>query len=198
MTDRDAALELYTKHERRIVSTIIHRLGGGPDFDYAATESDARFALWRAAQSYDPARGMSFNSWGMLKAQKAVIDGIRERTHDRGKLGSSDCEPEPVRVYRPLPLSLDSHEHDDGRSLAELIPDQRAADDLDRCEARLMSSVLSTALRDLNDRQRHVVVEVVLRGRTMLSVASDLGVGESRVCQIHSKARQKMRRALGG
>jgi len=59
-------------------------------------------------------------------------------------------------------------------------------------------SHITTALEDLDEKQKQVVRRYYLEELTMKEVGAVLGVGESRVSQIHSAAIVRLRARLGG
>ena len=58
-------------------------------------------------------------------------------------------------------------------------------------------SYISSALEDLGDKERQVVTLYYLEELTMKEVGTVLGVGESRISQIHSSAMLRLRARLG-
>jgi RNA polymerase sigma factor FliA len=60
-----------------------------------------------------------------------------------------------------------------------------------------MQSHISVALEDLDEKERQVVTLYYLEELTMREVGAVLGVGESRVSQIHSSAMIRLRARLG-
>jgi RNA polymerase sigma factor (sigma-70 family) len=188
MTDRDAALELYTEHEGRIVAVAVGRFGGGPDRDYAATRSDAMLGLWRAAQTYDPQHGIPFRAWAWLKVDGTVRDGIRART---GFRRPGRAEAIVISFDETPPAYLQhSDNSSNGDTLISLIPDQRAAAAIEQIDARL---TVSWALDSLPARQRYVIEQHDIHDRTLLAIAGDLGVSEARISQLRSSALKTLR-----
>jgi len=59
-----------------------------------------------------------------------------------------------------------------------------------------MRSHIATALEDLDEKEKHVVTLYYLEELTMKEVGTVLGVGESRVSQIHSAAMIRLRARL--
>lgn len=55
------------------------------------------------------------------------------------------------------------------------------------------AAILADAIGRLPERERHVIEQTVAEGRSLGSVARDLGVSESRACQIRGDALRKMR-----
>ena len=56
-----------------------------------------------------------------------------------------------------------------------------------------MKSLITLALAELNDKERQVITMYYLDERTMKEVGGFLGIGESRVSQIHSAALSRLR-----
>lgn len=63
-------------------------------------------------------------------------------------------------------------------------------------EVEEMRSALSGALRSLGERERRVVLLYYFEGLTLAQIGDVLGVSESRVCQIHTKAMLSLRGRL--
>jgi RNA polymerase sigma factor FliA len=89
-----------------------------------------------------------------------------------------------------------------GTSLAETLPDDRVAEPgavLDSAESRRL---LAQAVSQLADRDRVVVTLYYFENLTLAEIGRVLGVTESRVCQLHTRAvlrlRSKMLEATAG
>lgn len=87
---------------------------------------------------------------------------------------------------------------DDGgqRSLADTLHDPHAVDPQGRVEHREQRAALTRAIRRLPDRDRTVVVLYYLEGMTLSQIGEVLGVTESRVSQLHTKAVLALRAKL--
>jgi len=57
--------------------------------------------------------------------------------------------------------------------------------------------VLELILRGLSSKEKSVLVGYYMDGRTMKQIGDDLGLSESRVCQIHMKVLKEQRKKLG-
>lgn len=73
-------------------------------------------------------------------------------------------------------------------SLVETIEDTRAADPVALFENEEMRHILAKAVNNLSERERLVVTLYYYEGLTLAEIGAVLGVTESRVCQIHTKA----------
>jgi len=68
--------EALAKHER-LVHWVVHRQWLGP-LGYVAAVQAGRLALWRAAQGYDPQRGVAFSTYAVSAIQRAVWRAVRQ------------------------------------------------------------------------------------------------------------------------
>lgn len=75
-----------------------------------------------------------------------------------------------------------------GSTLLDKVPDQSSPDPQARMEDATLRQVLSESVAHLSERERTVVMLYYFEGMTLSQVGEVLGVTESRICQIHSKA----------
>lgn len=135
------------------------------------------------------------------------IDATRQEL--RGKTGK---EPEPLECARKLGMTLDQYHEalgkvrsiqhvsllasdDDGRPLTEILPSQtRSPDDAhDREETRRL---LRQAVNELGDRERQVILMYYGKQMSGAEIAAVYGVTVSRISQILSSARRRLRQKL--
>jgi len=91
-------------------------------------------------------------------------------------------------------LSLDEQEGlDDGANLSETIADPQAANALVEIEEGQLKIMLRDAIGSLPAKERLVVVMYHFEELNFKEIGKVIGVTESRVCQIHSKAMNKLR-----
>ncbi len=101
---------------------------------------------------------------------------------------------------RGLDLGSLQAESLDPQSEEDLLSYQPGGSDRDPfflCLHGEMQSHISVALEDLDEKERQVVTLYYLEELTMREVGAVLGVGESRVSQIHSSAMIRLRARLG-
>lgn len=77
---------------------------------------------------------------------------------------------------------------DEGSTLLDKVPDRSSPDPEMRLQDATLRQVLSESVAHLAERERTVVMLYYFEGMTLSQVGEVLGVTESRVCQIHSKA----------
>jgi RNA polymerase sigma factor FliA len=93
-------------------------------------------------------------------------------------------------------------DEDGSVSLVDTIQDQDAADPVAIFDHQETRQILAEVIKGLPERDRLVVTLYYFEGLTLKEIGKSLGVTESRVCQIHTKAvlelRQRMRAAVTG
>ncbi len=87
---------------------------------------------------------------------------------------------------------LSSGDRGDGITLGDTIADQGAGP-VDAYEVEEMRSILGDAIARLPEREKVVLTLYYYEGLTLAEIGSVLGVTESRVCQIHTKAVLQLR-----
>src|SRR5208282_1450324 len=130
------------------------------------------------------------------------------------ELGRSASEPE---LAQAMDMSLEDFQHmlneirgldvgslqieslEDGRetNLGETIPGPPNQDPLFLCMQGERRQLLADAIAQLPQREQQVLALYYLEELTMKEVGAVLGVGESRVSQIHSAAMVRLRARLG-
>lgn len=136
--------------------------------------------LVRAADSWDPSRGVPFRRYALRQIQWRLID-VGRLTGDlarpyRGQWRSSRI-PTGMLVYG---------------SSDKMGEAPRA---LDRVQA---AQLAGRALAAVPERWRSIVWAHFVEGELLKDIGRRLGVGESRVCQIVGAARKLMKAAAGG
>jgi len=82
------------------------------------------------------------------------------------------------------------------RTLLDTLADAGNADPTAELEGQEMRSLLSHAIGDLTEREKVVVTLYYFEGLTLSEIGDILGVTESRICQIHTKAVGNLRKTL--
>jgi RNA polymerase sigma factor for flagellar operon FliA len=80
-------------------------------------------------------------------------------------------------------------------TLGDALPD-RSGGPVDALEAKESKEALVRAVADMPDRERTVLMMYYYDGLTLTEIGEFLGVTESRVCQIHTKALRQLRSKL--
>lgn len=80
--------------------------------------------------------------------------------------------------------------------MAETLPDYRAEDPVASLVDRDSRRQLAEAVERLSDRDRIVVTLYYFENLTLAEIGRVLGVTESRVCQLHTRAVLRLRTKL--
>ena len=96
-----------------------------------------------------------------------------------------------------FPVSLDENAGAEGEGvLADIISDPRSPDPLDMVADKDEKRTLAEAIKELPERDRLILALYYQEELTLKEIGGVLDVTESRVCQLHSKALQKLREKL--
>ena len=180
--------------------------------------SDGVFGLVDAIERFEPARGLSFQTFAVPRIRGAIIDGMRAmdfvprsvRDKLRGvqraqarleeRLGRLPEDTEvareagiPVQQLRDLSRQASStHANLDDFDLADEL--SSAADH--RVEQGDMKASLRQVVDQLAERDRVVIALYYFEGLTLAEIGHVLGVTESRISQVHRRATTTLRELL--
>jgi RNA polymerase sigma factor for flagellar operon FliA len=143
-------------------------------------------------------RSVRFKAREVEKAYSAVEARERRAPTDREiaeQLGATVDELHEIvtQISFVSVMALDElvssgRERGEGLSLIDTLADMSAADPISGIEGSEMRAMLSGAINHLSEREKLVVVLYYFEGLTLAEIGEVLGVTESRVCQIHTKA----------
>ena len=138
-----------------------------------------------AQRRFDPARGVPFSSFAAGRIRGAMLDWLRQldpvSRDERSRLRSSDAQAS---------VTLVDMTHADERP----APGRGADEELERSE---LKAQLWRALGKLTKRERFVVQRHFFEEQSLRCVGAELGVGESRICQIVSAVVARLRTLVG-
>ena len=180
--------------------------------------SDGVLGLMDAIERFDPGRGLSFQTFAVPRIRGAIIDGLRamdfvpRSVRDKvrivaqataaleERLGRPPEDTEiareigvPVQQVRDLTRQASSnHANLDDFELADELAS--AADE--SLEAGDVSASLRRVVGELNERDQVVIALYYFEGLTLAEIGRVLGVTESRISQVHSRATATLRTKL--
>lgn len=191
--------------------------------------NEATIALMSAVDSFDPKKGVKFETYASIKVRGAIIDFIRRqdfiprnirrfaRDYDAayGTLYSElDREPttEELAEYMKLPveklesctaqaaaaqtLSFEEMVIESGFDISEKTDDDGMWSPEAGIHRQEKMHYLAEAIKSLGERERLVITLYYYEKLRFSDIGKVLEVSESRVCQIHAQAVQKMKKYL--
>ena len=143
-------------------------------------------------------RSVRFKAREVEKAYASLENKLKRPPSDAEIADEMDVSIEELNhIYSQLStvslIALDelmSVEGDKGdkMSLLETLEDTKTAGPMESFESVEMKEILSDAVNRLPEREKKVITFYYFVGLTLAEIGQVLGVTESRVCQIHTKA----------
>jgi RNA polymerase sigma factor for flagellar operon FliA len=128
-----------------------------------------------------------------LGSEPSMADLAARVGSDEARLGRTIVRISTIEQTSPLSAA----EHFDGASLPPaLVPSEPTAPDK-AYETREVRDRVRAAIVSLPPRERKVISMYYYAEATMKQIGAELGVNESRVSQLHARAVQRLRAALG-
>lgn len=189
--------------------------------------NEAVLALMNAVDSFDPKKNVKFDTYASIKVRGAIIDyirrqdsvprGVRKFIRDYDSAYSvlyTELDREPTREEIAARLGVTEEKLDsflsksaaastlsfeellfEGFDMADETVESAAEAQLILSERR---SQLASAIDSLKDKERTVITLYYYENLKYSEIATVLGISESRVCQIHTKAVDKLREKISG
>lgn len=192
--DREALAALWEQN-RGLLALMFNRLAAAyrERMDAAGVtledlEQEGYFAIAKAAKLYDPGAGTKFSTFLFYPVKTAFACAVGLRTERQRQ--------EPLCRCDSLDAPLDA-EDNGSATRGDTVPDaaaEQAFNDADEClYTAQLHSALDDALALLDERQAVVLRGRFYEGRTLESLAVQLGISRERVRQTESKAIRAMR-----
>lgn len=224
-TDRDALVLEHVPLLRHIVGRMAFELPGGMDRDDLF--GFGMLGLLGAADSWDPARGFAFSTYAYPRIRGAILDelrrqdflprGRREKVRELERVVAEGRQrdgtpPAPEEIALAMNLSIEevdevflaarsaqgaSIDGPSGEELGGLLEDFKALDPVGSAEWNELRELLAHAIAELPEQDRTVITLYYAEELLLREIAQVLGVTESRVSQIHTRALYRLNRALG-
>ncbi len=177
--------------------------------------SDGVLGLMDAIERFEPARGLSFQTFAVPRIRGAIIDGMRAmdfvprsvrdklRTVQRAQLALEERlgrAPEEQELAGETGLSVAALRDlgKQGSSNHANLDDFDLADELSnaaehRIEDGAVSAAVMRAVQNLAERDQILIALYYFEGLTLAEIGQVLGVTESRVSQLHRRAMTTLR-----
>lgn len=175
--------ELVVKHYEwaaKIANATARRL---PTIDRDDAIGEAMLALIGSARRWRPKKGAPFKSFAQRRIVGAVLDLQRKNDPAGRDLRDKIEAGEKIEQAVPYHVWGDPAELERQRRISVAVrPRQEAS-----AEVALL---LARIVRLLSPRQQAVAIRHALNDETLAEIGADLGVTESRVCQIWKEAQR--------
>src|SRR6185312_12927569 len=180
-------------------------------------------ALINSIDRYDPEKGATLEQFAWTRIHGAVLDELRRQDRDIAKAreayvalhGRRPSREELADALATTPEELSVREHEistseltslntlvvsDEETTVERIDTLVSEDTRVEPEAAATTTAAKERFREafakLPDREREVAVLLYVKNLTLREIGEVLGVSESRVCQIHSGLKRKLKDEL--
>lgn len=222
--DRDKLILDHVPLLKHIVGRMALDLPNSVDRD--DLQGFGMIGLIKAADSWEPGRGLKFSTYAYTKVRGAILDELRRQDFlPRGRREKvreldgviADLEqrngvaPTPEEVAAEMGSSLEqideimlsaksaghtSLDADASVGLLERLSDPRCDDPEGSLEWLETKELLVTSIQSLSDQEQSVITLYYGEDLMLKDIADVLGVTESRVSQIHTRALYRLNRAM--
>lgn len=164
--------------------------------EYDDVLQDGRIGAMRAAESWDPSYDNTFLTYAMHRVRGEIQDGLRRRDVMSRSMRRDLDQDDPRWVQASLDAPV-------GEGLTFTLGDLLVAQEptpedvvADASYFQWQSTEAQIAMMFLSAYERDVVRDYYWRGLCMREIGNEMGVTESRVCQMLNGALAKLERTL--
>jgi len=150
--------------------------------DYEDMASAGMFGLIDAIDKFDYEKGIKFETYASIRIKGSVLDSLRRL----------DWVPRTLRQKKEPVMALVSYDDPNIQGEESLLPDESVTPE-DAVEQKETNEILASAVSHLNERERRVIGLYYYEDMTLKEISGLMGVSESRISQIHTKAVKKLR-----
>jgi RNA polymerase sigma factor FliA len=189
--------------------------------EYADLVSDGILGLMEAIDRFDPGRGLAFQTFAVPRIRGAMVDALRgldwvpRSVRDKvrkveeaqqsleARLGRIPDDPEIAAEMGITVSALRDLYAKVAFTSVTTVEDLELADDLSAAATQEIEddqakAALLKVVRELPERDQVIIALYYFEGFTLAEIGQVLGVTESRVSQLHSRATLVLRSRLAG
>lgn len=185
---RARLVEAHLPLVRTVAGRMIHR--ARPYLELDDLVAVGVEALLRAAERFDPDRGVPFGAFAYLRVRGAMCESIGVvGPLTRGVVRRRQGRPD--RRTLPAVFRFDERRVGAAQSCCQVEDEMTSAVDTARLTPRL-----SQALEELSHRDRQIILRHYFGGDTLHEIGRDLGRSRSWASRVHSRALARLRATL--
>jgi RNA polymerase sigma factor for flagellar operon FliA len=223
-TDRDDLIMQYYPMVRRISYRMARRLPRHVDVEDLV--NIGMLGLIDAVDRFEPGRAPSFAAYARIRVQGAIVDEMRKNDwvprSVRDRASRLECarmelkqslgrEPSPEEIAERIGVTLERLQElyrtadvrvlvsmeDGGEDEGTVGETVTGEDDLDTdLTNQLFDEKIRAVIDTLPERERSIVEMYYYHDLTFKEIASVLGVTESRVSQLHSRMKRRLKEPM--
>lgn len=167
----------------RLVRIVASRVLSGLPRDCGMELSDliqaGNIGLLQAERSYSPGYGAPLSGYAKFRIRGEMLDAVRRNT----------------RIAR-AGITMQGSTAEDGTDLEAMIPAPPESSPYAAAAKNQRAAILDEEVARLPERYRNIVQMRYSREYSLREIGDALSVHESRVCQLHQTALDRLRRAL--
>lgn len=166
------------------------------------------FGLMDAIEGFDVSRGLKFSSYATQRIRGSMLDEVRsfdwvprlvrQSAAKAKQLEKEGIEPPPGQSRVIAMVSSESEVFETDFAVPVTIGDGLISREPPPFETSQKADVLRLVTNGLNKHERLIVILYYYEGQTMKEIGKQIGLTESRVCQIHGEVMKGLRAKLKG
>lgn len=179
-----------------------------------------------AADGWDPGRGLKFSTYAFPRIRGAILDELRrqdllprsarERVRDLDRTvqrleQETGIPPAPETIAEELGIPIEevdeimlsaraavhaSYDEGPSQDFASLLENPKSEDPVGSAEWEESKVLLARAIEELPDQEKSVITLYYAENLLLREIGEVMGITESRVSQIHSRALYRLNREL--
>ena len=173
------------EHYLPLIEFLSRRLGRQVPYSYRADlYSFAAIGLMDAIDKFKPELGYRFETYASRRIRGAMSDGLRAL--DWLPRGASERASRVIETI--VPVDFKAATGPGGPSLDDSIADPVQGTLFDNLDLEAEHGEVVIAIDELPEREQRIVKDHYYGLRKLAEIGADMGITESRVCQLHRRA----------